>query len=50
MQVQNLQTRPAGWRSREELQFESEGHLLAEVPFYQWRAIFFFNLGLQLIG
>lgn len=28
--VQNLQGRPAGRRLREELQFESKGHLLAE--------------------
>lgn len=41
MQVQNLQTRPADWRSREELQFESEGHCWKKSLFIDGRPSFF---------
>ena len=32
--TQNLQCRPARWRSREKLKFESRDYLLARIPFF----------------
>ena len=39
-QIQNLQVRPAGWRLREELQFKSKGHVLAEFLLTEGRSVF----------
>ena len=40
-QVQNLQSRPADWRPREELQFESKDGLLLEFSLPRGRSVYF---------
>ena len=47
-QIQNLQTKVAGWRPRKELLFESKGHLLVEFSLH-WRRSVFFSYSLQVI-
>ena len=37
--VLTLQVKPAGWRPREWLHFESKGYLLVELPFLQGKSV-----------